>query len=147
MRLTSDQCWARMREGERATLCTLNAQGTIDAVPVCFAVVGEVIATPVDRIKPKETTALGRLANLERAAATLLVDHWDGADWSRLWWVRAKLVRRPPEEVGPLLLEDCARALRAKYPPYRDAEDTTENPVFAAVIVLDVGDLTGWAAT
>lgn len=140
MRLTTEQCWALLRPGEHATLCTLNAKGTIDAVPVCFAVVGKVVATPIDRVKPKDTTALARLKNLDRdATATLLCDQWDRDDWSRLWWVRAHMARRSGHDVSVRLLEDCERALRAKYAQYRDS-------AFAEVVVFDVGGLTGWSA-
>ena len=140
MRLTTEQCWALLRRGERATLCTLNAKGTIDAVPVCFAVVGQVVATPIDRVKPKETTDLARLKNLDRdATATLLCDQWDRDDWSRLWWVRAHMARRSGHDVSARLLVDCERALRAKYAQYR-------HTAFAEVVVFDVGGLTGWAA-
>ncbi len=124
---------------ERGVLCTTNARGEIDAVPVCFAVVGPHVATPVDRVKPKGTTALGRVENLERdAAATLLCDHWDGDDWSRLWWVRARLVRRSAHDVGAPLRSDCEDALRAKYAQYRDED-------FADVLVFDVTQTRGWS--
>ncbi len=65
----------------------------VDSVPVCFVVDGDLIAIPIDTIKPKRSTRLGRLRNLEAdPRATLLVEHWDFDDWSTLWWVRASLV-------------------------------------------------------
>jgi PPOX class probable F420-dependent enzyme len=140
MRLSTDECWSSLRAADHGVLCTINEKSTVDAVPVCFAVVSKVIATPVDRVKPKETTELGRLKNLERdASASLLCDHWDRDDWSQLWWVRAQLVRRSPHDVSPSLLEECDAALRGKYHQYRDAD-------FADVIVLNVKSLTGWSA-
>jgi PPOX class probable F420-dependent enzyme len=140
MQLTNEQCWANLRRGDHATLCTLNAKGLIDAVPVCFAVVGKVVASPIDRVKAKDTTRLARLTNLEReATATLLADRWDPDDWSRLWWVRAHMVRRSGHDVSARLLEDCEHALRAKYAQYRGTE-------FAEVVVFDVSALTGWSA-
>jgi PPOX class probable F420-dependent enzyme len=140
MRLSTDECWSSLRAADHGVLCTINEKSTVDAVPVCFAVVSKVIATPVDRVKPKETTELGRLKNLERdASASLLCDHWDRDDWSQLWWVRAQLVRRSPHDVSPSLLEECDAALRGKYHQYRDAD-------FADVVVLNVKSLTGWSA-
>jgi hypothetical protein len=137
MRLSLAQCWTFLTAAERGVLSTMNQQDTIDAVPVCFAVVGETVVSPVDRIKPKETVELARVWNARHTGrATLLCDHWDPDDWSRLWWVRAHLVLRPDAatELGPL--ED---ALRRKYGQYADA-------AFAHLLVFDVERLLGWSA-
>jgi hypothetical protein len=139
MRLTSDDCWDSVRSADHGILCT-SKEHTVDAVPVCFAVVSKRIATPIDLVKPKETTALGRLKNLERdAAATLLCEHWDRHDWSQLWWVRVQLVRRSGHALSSTLLEECEKELRQKYVQYHDAD-------FAEIIVFDVKNMTGWAA-
>jgi PPOX class probable F420-dependent enzyme len=139
VRLSTDECWSYLRAADHGALCTVNSKGGVDAVPVCFAVVSKVLATPIDRVKAKDTTELGRLKNLERdASASLLCDHWDRHDWSQLWWVRAQLVRRSPHDVGPSLLEECDAALRGKYHQYRDTE-------FADVIVFDVKAAVGWS--
>ena len=140
MRLTHDQCWDHLARADHGVLCTAGARGAIDAVPVCYAVAGRVIASPVDLVKPKDTTELGRLKNLDRrATATLLCERWSRHDWSRLWWVRAQLVRRPGDDVRASLLEECEAALRERYYQYRGVE-------FAALLVFDVMSLTGWAA-
>ena len=140
MRLSSDECWSRVRAADHGVLCTTGARLAIDAVPVCFAVVSKVIVTPIDRVKPKDTTDLGRLKNLERdATATLLCEHWNRHDWSQLWWVRVVLVRRSGHDVSDQLLEECEGALRDKYTQYRDAD-------FAELVLLDVKSLLGWAA-
>jgi hypothetical protein len=137
VRLTTGECWDRVRAADHGVLCTTNAAGAIDAVPTCLAVVGEGIATPIDTVKPKATTNLARRTNLERDAnATLLCEHWDAHDWSRLWWVRARLVRVP---VPTHNVEEYEEALRSKYPQYATA-------AFAAVLVFDVADLVGWSA-
>jgi hypothetical protein len=107
---------------------------------VCFAVVSQVLVTPVDRVKPKATTDLSRIKNLDRdASATLLCEHWDRHDWLRLWWVRAHLVRRTGHDVGGSMLEECDRALRDKYTQYRETD-------FAQLVLFDVTSLLGWAA-
>ena len=140
MRLSNSECWNRLRAADHAVLCTTGARQTIDAVPVCFAVVSKVIVTPIDRVKPKTTTDLGRLKNLERdATATLLCEQWNRHDWSELWWVRVQLMRRPGHDVSGPLLDDCEGAMRDKYVQYRDAE-------FADLVLFDVKSLLGWAA-
>jgi hypothetical protein len=84
MRLSLAQCWSLLTAAERGVLSTLNDHETIDAVPVCFAVVGQSIVSPVDRIKPKETVDLARVRNARHTGtATLLCDHWDPGDWSQ----------------------------------------------------------------
>jgi hypothetical protein len=135
VRLTPPECWARLEAAEHGVLCTTNAAGTIDAVPTCLAVVGRRVATPIDTVKPKTTTELGRRRNLDNdASATLLCEHWDPDDWSRLWWVRARLLRVPVAEV-----DEFEAVLRGKYPQYETEE-------FAAVLVFDVTDVSGWSA-
>jgi PPOX class probable F420-dependent enzyme len=140
VRLRTDDCWRAVRGADHGVLCTSNPQRRIDAVPVCFAVVSETIVTPVDRVKPKRTTELGRLRNLERdATATLLCERWDPDDWSRLWWVRAHLVRRPDCDITGGQRTEGEHALRAKYPQYEEME-------FAHVVHLEVKELVGWSA-
>lgn len=140
MRLLSDECWSRVRGADHGVLCTTGANRKIDAVPVCFAVVSELLVTPIDRVKPKATTELGRLKNLDRdASATLLCEKWDRHDWSQLWWVRAHLVRRTGRDASGSLLEECDTALRDKYTQYEEAE-------FAELLLFDVTSLIGWGA-
>jgi hypothetical protein len=140
MQLTTDDCWIRLGEADHGILCTTNASGAIDAVPTCLAVVGARLATPIDTVKPKRTTNLARRTNLDRdAAATLLCEHWDRDDWSRLWWVKARLARLPDLVVDDQLRSDGAAVLREKYPQYRDED-------FADVLVFDVVRTSGWSA-
>jgi PPOX class probable F420-dependent enzyme len=140
MRLSNDQCWNALRSADHGVLCTASERGTLDAVPICFAVVSSTVVTPVDRVKPKSTADLGRLKNLAHdPAATLLCEQWSRDDWSKLWWVRARLMCRSAHEVGPQLRGQGEEALRDKYPQYRGTE-------FAELVVLDVRDLVGWAA-
>jgi hypothetical protein len=141
VRLTNDQCWANLGRADHGVLCTTGAKGAIDAVPVCFVVVGKAIASPIDTVKAKETTDLARLANLDRdATATLLCEQWVRQDWSRLWWVRAQLVRRSGHDLRAALRDECEEALRHKYFQYRGQE-------FADLLVFDVKALSGWAAS
>jgi hypothetical protein len=87
-------------------------------------------------VKPKSSTRLQRVANLEAdPRASLLCDRWDGADWSRLWWVRATMhfVAEPSDGTGPF-----ESLLRAKYPQYVGRS-------FAEVLLFTIVDLTGWS--
>jgi PPOX class probable F420-dependent enzyme len=71
-----------------ARLATVRPDGRPHLVPVVFALAGDMIFTAVDA-KPKRSTRLQRLVNLEsEPRCSLLVDHYED-DWSRLWWVRA----------------------------------------------------------
>jgi hypothetical protein len=140
VRLPTEDCWSLLRSAEHGVLCTAGPGQRIDTVPVCFVVVSGAIATPIDRIKPKDSTQLGRVRNLDRdATATLLCEHWNLHDWSQLWWVRAYLVRRSGKGLSPTLLGQSESALRQKYVQYRDTD-------FAELLLFDVASLAGWSA-
>lgn len=138
MRLTPDEALARLRAHDHAVLCTVHPRRGVDAVPVTFAVDGRHVGLPVDTVKAKRATRLQRERNLEAdPRATLLADHWDPDDWSRLWWVRAELVWQPHP---PTAVQDALAALLAdRYPQYADRP-------FTRVLVLRVTAVTGWAA-
>jgi PPOX class probable F420-dependent enzyme len=96
-----------------ARLATVDDTGAPHLVPVVFALVGDVIHSAVDG-KPKRHRALRRLANIaHEPRVSVLADHYDDGDWSRLWWVRADGVARV-HEASPVALA----ALTAKYPQY-----------------------------
>ncbi|WP_420453184.1 pyridoxamine 5'-phosphate oxidase family protein [Ilumatobacter sp.] len=140
MRLDRDDCRGRLAGHDHAILCTAHHERGVDAVPVVFAVDdADHVGIPVDRVKPKASQRLQRERNLDAdPRATLLVEHWDRADWSQLWWVRAELehVADPAAE----LVEDLSNRLRDRYRQYdRDS--------FTTVLVLRLGALNGWAAT
>jgi PPOX class probable F420-dependent enzyme len=71
-----------------ARLATVRPDGRPHIVPVVFVLVGDVVFTAVDA-KPKKSSRLQRLVNVEsEPRCSLIVDHYED-DWSRLWWVRA----------------------------------------------------------
>ncbi len=129
-----EQAEARRRvAGARvAHLSTVTPEGRPHVVACCFALVDDTLVSAVDG-KPKSTTALRRLANIEaHPAASVLVDHYDDADWSALWWVR---VDGRARVVGEGAAREAAlNALAVKYPQYREVRPP------GAVIVID--DLT-----
>lgn len=135
MHLNDVEALRRASAADHGVLATVNATGAPDLVPVCFAIVEDAVAIPIDSVKPKRSTALGRIRNLERdPRATLLVEHWDALDWSRLWWVRASLRRT---EVAPDLGDRLVNALRARYPQYAEV-------VFDAVLTFRIERIGGW---
>ena len=138
MRLTEAEARARLAARDHAILCTTHTERGIDAVPVCFAVDGDHVGVPVDLVKQKGSTRLQRETNLEAdPRATLLVEHWDAEDWSQLWWVRAELRwhRDAADRTANL-----ASRLAERYPQY-------EGQPFAQVLVFEIVDLSGWAAS
>lgn len=139
MRLDEAQALARLAAHDHAVLGTVHPVRGVDAVPVVFALDdGGHVGIPVDRVKPKASSHLRREDNLAAdPRATLLAEHWDRDDWSRLWWVRAELRFVP----GPSAerTADLADRLAARYPQYRGRP-------FDRVLVLRVEAVTGWAA-
>jgi PPOX class probable F420-dependent enzyme len=110
-------------------------------VPITFALVGEdTLVSAVDH-KPKRTTRLRRLANIDRhPQVAVLADHYE-EDWSRLWWARADgtAVVRPPE-AEPEERAVSLRALMARYPEYAD------QPPSGPLILIRVERWSGWHA-
>jgi PPOX class probable F420-dependent enzyme len=135
--VTSEQARARFAAARVARLATADATGRPHLVPVVFAVDGDRVYTVVDA-KPKRTTALRRLRNvMENPAVSLLVDHYDDADWGALWWARADGRGRV---LDPAVDEEARRAvelLGVRYPQQRAA---------GAVLAVDVARWSGWSA-
>ena len=128
----------RAASADHAVLATLERSRGADLVPVCFAIQGDSVAVPIDSVKPKGSTALGRVRNLARdPRATLLAEHWDADDWSRLWWVRLSLRRFVVDGATLAALE---RILRDRYPQYRDAP-------FSEVLTFRIEAVSGWSAS
>jgi hypothetical protein len=126
---------ARLVAASHGVLATVHPERGADAVPCVYAVDGDLVGIPVDRVKPKAAARLRRERNLELdPRATLLVEHWDPADWSRLWWVRASLAY---EGSGPA--PALAALLARAWPQY-----ATEP--FDRILVLRILAVTGWAA-
>src|SRR5688500_7537128 len=110
MHLDPAEAMLRAAAADHGVLATLGRTGGADLVPACFAIVGDWLAVPIDSVKPKGSTALGRVRNLERdPRATLLVEHWDRDDWSLLWWVKLEIHR---DEAPAATLGELVRGLR-----------------------------------
>lgn len=129
-------CWELLGAARVARLATVARDGRPSLVPVCFAAIGGVIYHAVDH-KPKTTRALARLEHLRAdPRAAMLADHYDDANWERLWWVRADGVARVLEDAP-----DAINLLVEKYPQYRELRPA------GPVVALDVQRIVGWSAT
>ena len=139
MRLAEDEARARLAAHDHGILCTVHAERGVDAVPVAYVVDEDgYVGVPVDRVKPKASLRLQREQNLEAdPRATLLIEHWDRGDWSRLFWVRAEL--RWQGDAGAARAAALAAGLAERYPQYQDQP-------FARVLVLRIVGVAGWAA-
>jgi PPOX class probable F420-dependent enzyme len=120
-----------------ARLGTVDADGAVRLVPVCFAVADGWLVSAVDH-KPKRTGQLRRLDDMRTTgAATVLVDHYD-EDWSQLWWIRvrgrAEVLTSGPDRDAAL------DVLAAKYPQYREQRPS------GAVWRVAIDELRWWRA-
>ena len=140
MRLAEDEARARLAAHDHGILCTVHAERGVDAVPVAYVLDEDgYVGVPIDRVKPKTSSRLQRERNLEAdPRATLLVEHWDRDDWSRLWWVRVEL-RWQADAAAASRTADLAARLAGRYPQYRDQP-------FDRVLVLRIVGVAGWAA-
>lgn len=137
MRLAEHEARARLAAHDHGILCTVHPARGVDAVPVAYAVDGDHVGVPVDTVKPKASTRLQRERNLEAdPRAALIVEHWDPADWARLWWVRAEL--RWQVRADAKLTSVLADRLADRYAQYRDRP-------FARLLVLRIVGVSGWA--
>jgi PPOX class probable F420-dependent enzyme len=135
MQMDADRCREQLAAAHHGVLGTVHADRGVDAVPVVFVVVGDLIVIPIDTVKPKAGARLQRLRNLEADhRAVLLVDHYDD-DWSALWWVR---VHGPAHEAEPSV--DQLEQLATAFPAYEVPGAVT------SVIVLRVDQVSGWTA-
>jgi len=130
---------ARVAAARVARLATVRPGGAPHVVPVTFALLDDDTVVMAVDDKPKTTSALQRLTNIEaEPRASLLVDHYD-EDWRQLWWVRldgmARVVRDEPRRTT--LLEP----LVAKYERYRGAGPR------GPVVVMTVSAARSWSAS
>jgi PPOX class probable F420-dependent enzyme len=121
-----------------ARLATVDSAGGPHLVPITFAIDGEEIVTAVDH-KPKRTTRLRRLDNIEaNPQVSVLADHYED-DWASLWWVRADGTARIVKP-GGAGTERAVSALAARYPQYEERRPAN------SVIIISVSRWSGWRA-
>jgi len=136
MRLEGDVCRARARSERVARLATTGADMRPHLVPVTFVLSGDVVVSAVDQ-KPKRTTDLRRLRNIEdNPRVALLWDHYDD-DWRRLWWVRGD-GRAEVVHTGDRW-HAAVEALRERYAQYR------QRPPGGPAVLVTVESWSGWS--
>ncbi len=106
-----------VRAARVAHLATADALGQPLVVPICFAFDGKEFFSPIDE-KPKRTTRLKRLRNIEENPKLSLIIARYNEDWRRLAYVLitgdAKLVLRGKKH------QRAVKLLRRKYPHDRE---------------------------
>ncbi|MGJ7905622.1 TIGR03668 family PPOX class F420-dependent oxidoreductase [Actinopolyspora sp. H202] len=138
MRIDREQAIRLFDRARVARLGTVGRDEQPHLVPVTFALLGdgERLATAVDH-KPKTTTSLRRLRNIERnPLVSVLADHYS-ENWDELWWVR---VDGTASVHSAETVPEAVRALRDKYEQYR------RRPPAASLILIEMQRITGWAA-
>jgi len=140
MNMDEDQCWARLADARHGVLATVHRRRGVDAVPVVFAVVsgaaGPTLVLPIDTVKPKRSTRLQRVANIEAdARCVLLVEHYED-DWTQLWWVRV----HGRAAVSPLS-DAVAGQLAGRFGQYQAPGSVTD------VIIVQPTEVSGWCAS
>jgi PPOX class probable F420-dependent enzyme len=119
-----------------ARLATIDADGQPHLVPIVFAVQDDTVYSVVDG-KPKRTVELRRLQNARsNPFVSVLADHYEDADWSALWWVRADGMARVLDADEPEALT-AVKLLRERYPQQRAT---------GSVMAVDVKRWAGWSA-
>jgi PPOX class probable F420-dependent enzyme len=135
--VSPEEARRRFAAARVARLATADADGRPHLVPISFAVEHHTIYSVVDA-KPKRTTELRRLRNVgSNPRVSALVDHYDDADWSALWWVRADGLARVLGQDEPEARRGVA-LLAARHPQQR---------VTGPVLAIDVERWSGWAAS
>ena len=134
--MTPEEMRTRLATAPVGRLATLDPDGSPNVVPFVFALIGDTLYSTVDA-KPKRSTRLQRLVNLERdPRATILADHYED-DWGRLWWVRVRGTGRRVDDAG-----EAARAVTALRAMYSQYARTDPGEI---VFAIDLAAWRGWA--
>jgi PPOX class probable F420-dependent enzyme len=127
----------RVADASIAVLATVSPDGAPHAVPICFALDGNVVFFAVDH-KAKRTTDLKRLRNIQaHPLVSILVQHYEH-DWRRLWWVRIDGAARVLENGDEA--ERAVALLIDRYMQYR------EHPPQGPFVAIAIDRMSGWSA-
>lgn len=122
-------------------LATADAEGRPHVVPVCFAVVGDEIVTPIDE-KPQDVSPddLRRSRDVrQNPRVALVVDHY-AENWAELGWVQVRGTAAFVDPDGPFHAS-AVTALRSKYDQY-GSHALEERPV----IRISPGTVRSWGS-
>jgi PPOX class probable F420-dependent enzyme len=133
MELSMGEACARLASARVARLATVGADAQPHLVPVTFAADGNRIYTAVDH-KPKTTSNLRRLRNIQENPLVALLADYYAEDWDELWWVRA--------DGAAHILDDHDRALDMLVRKYQQYQQQSPEGPF---IIIEVERWTGWA--
>ncbi len=100
-------------------------------MPITFVLVDQTLYSAIDH-KPKSTTNLKRLRNIERDPRVTLLAHEYADDWDALWWCRAEGNARI-EHAMPAELID-------RYPAY------SSHPPDGPCVAVTIERISGWQA-
>ena len=135
MNLTEDVCRTRATGERLAHLATVSATGHPHLVPITFVASNSHVAFGIDE-KPKSTSDLKRLRNIQaNPRVAVLWDRYD-EDWSQLWWVRAD-GNAKVEDHGAQW-EETWSALEEKYEQYQGLRRA------GPVVLIEVRRWRGW---
>ena len=122
--MDSDEAWDRLRTARAGRMATVTPSNRPHVVPFVFVLVehgdAKVAYWAVDH-KPKRSSGLARIRNLEaNPAVEFVVDGYE-EEWGRLWWVRCSGTARLVDDDGERF--DGARRARRQVPavPHRSA--------------------------
>jgi PPOX class probable F420-dependent enzyme len=136
--MDSDEMRRRINSAMVARLATVGSDGRPHIVPITFALDDSTIYFAID-FKPKKTTDLQRLRNIEaNPSVSVLVDHYD-EDWTKLWWVRADGSARIV--IDGTMFEKGIALLAHRYAQYRSARPA------GPVVPIAIERMTGWSAS
>ena len=136
--MIESEAWQLLAGADVAILGTRAADGTADLVPIVVVVVRPLLYFAIDDVKPKRTLEVARLANIARNPSVTVLAHHYEADWSRLWWVRAK--GRAVVCTGTPEADQAITRLAARYPQYG------ARPPTGGVVRVTVEAIRGWSA-
>jgi PPOX class probable F420-dependent enzyme len=136
--MDADEMRRRFTGAMVARLATVSREGRPHIVPITFALDGDSIYFAID-FKPKKTSDLQRLRNIEaNPSVSVLVDHFE-EDWSKLWWVRADGSARIL--IDGAVFEKGIALLTQRYAQYRSARPA------GPVVHIAIERKTGWSAS
>jgi PPOX class probable F420-dependent enzyme len=137
--MNEDDAWTRVRSARVGRMATVTPSNRPHVVPFVFVLLDHdgrhVAYWTVDR-KPKRSTVLKRLTNIQtNPAVEFVVDGYD-EDWGRLWWVRCSGTARVLDDGGERLA--ALDALASKYVQYSD------DPLDGPVVAIDIEHIGSW---
>lgn len=137
MNLSAQEARARFEQSPSAVLGTVDTAGQPHLVPVTYVLSDEEHVYIAVDAKPKRSTNLRRLQNIEaNPLVSLLVNEYSD-NWDQLWWARADGTA-VVSGFGDLA-EGLLARFQSRYPWYR------ANPPESLVIDICVTRWSGWA--